>query len=114
MPAWKPTLPPVMVTNTGLLHEPSSSFTIAMPLPLLPASTNPALINLGTMIIPSVIFKRSAGIFSFISLKSFKTFVEASIFSSCLSWPLAAVKSKHMANNKNAADDADSLFITLF
>ena len=47
-PAWKPTLPPVRVTNTGLDQAPSVPFTDIRPWPRRPPSTRPALIVSGT------------------------------------------------------------------
>ena len=46
-PICQPTLPPVIVTNAGLLHESSSCRTTMMPLPRLTPTPNAAFMTLG-------------------------------------------------------------------
>ena len=84
-PTCQPTLPPVIVINSGGLHVPFWSRTTAIPLPRRPPTTNPTFTMLGTMTNPSALASIAWGIPAVGRfMNSLSTFVaESTVAASC-------------------------------
>jgi hypothetical protein len=91
-PTWKPKLPPVRLTNIGLLHVPLSLRIVSTPLPRRPPMPRPTLITVGTTATAYARSSSQVGIFcSGMLISSLSTVVEVCRRASCRSPATEAV-----------------------